>query len=167
MKLNRLASEFYQATMPQQKLVKKGATTQIVAGNGMQTPQDLLSNAKIQEVVQIYSKDGTMPLDLWRKKGPGQQELGVGEQAEEEEVDIGTFTQSLENITLFILNRQQSEASEAANYLTEAMMEDKKTDEDEGDSGEKNADGDNQGEGTQKKVTQDKANDNKSKEGGA
>ena len=72
----------------------------------------------------------------------------MGEQAEEEEVDIGTFTQSLENITLFILNRQQSEASEAANYLTEAMMEDKKTDEDEGDSGEKNADGDNQGEGT-------------------
>ena len=68
MKLNRLASEFYQATMPQQKLVKKGPTAQIVTPQ----PQDLLSNAKIQEVVQIYSKDGTMPLDLWRKKGPGQ-----------------------------------------------------------------------------------------------
>ena len=89
-----------------------------------------------------------MPLDLWRKKGPGQQELGAGDQAEEDEVEIGTFTQSLENITLFILNRQQSEASEAANYLTEAMMEDKKTDEAEGDSAGKKADGENQGEGS-------------------
>lgn len=87
-----------------------------------------MANKKIKEVVQIYSNNGTIPLDFYRKGFGGAHDgkIGDGEQG-----DMGTFTKSLENITLFILNRQQTEASEAANYLTEAMMEDK--DEEAGD----------------------------------